>query len=272
MIDFTADRAAAPVAAATVLLIRDGSAGLEVFMVVRHHQIDFAAGAMVFPGGKVALADATPALRAYCAGTGEIGPEALALRVAAIREAFEESGILLARPCGRSHLVAADEATRLGQLYRSALASGEAMMADLVAAERLEIASDLLVPFAHWITPNLMPKRYDTHFFLVAAPEDQLAIHDGSEVVESAWMSPREVLTEAAAHRCTVIFPTRMNLAKLGRSACVAEALAAARAASVVTVLPEIDLTARVLRIPPEAGYDLIEAPLEELVGQDLRR
>lgn len=85
-------------------------------------------------------------------------------------------------------------------------------------------------------------------------------------------MSPLDVLAEAEAGRCTVIFPTRMNLAKLSRSACIAEALAAARAAPIVTVLPEIDLTAGVLRIPPEAGYDLTEAPFEQLMATDLRR
>jgi 8-oxo-dGTP pyrophosphatase MutT (NUDIX family) len=252
--------------AATLLLLRDTPSGLEVFMVVRHHQIDFAAGALVFPGGKVADADRDPSLAVHCAHSEQtLAPETIALRVAAIRESFEESGILLARRRGSRQLMPADDVARLDTSCRSSLAAGAMSMLDLVVAEELELACDLLVPFARWITPEIMPKRYDTYFFLAAVPETQIAIHDGSEAVDSVWVSPREVLAAADAGRFTVIFPTRMNLAKLSRSRSVAEAITTARAARIVTVLPEVDLTSGVLRIPAEAGYDLTEASFDVL-------
>lgn len=252
--------------AATLLLLRNTPGGLEVFMVVRHHQIDFAAGALVFPGGKLADADSDPSLAAHCAhGEQTLAPEAMALRVAAIRESFEESGILLARRRGSRQLLPADDIARLGTTYRSSLAAGAMSMLDLVVAEELDLACDLLVPFARWITPEMMPKRYDTHFFLAPVPENQTAMHDGSETVDSIWVSPQEVLAAADAGRFTIIFPTRMNLAKLSRSGSVGEAIATARAARIVTVLPEVDLTSGVLRIPAEAGYDLTEASFDEL-------
>ena len=258
------DSGSQAVPAATVLLLRDAPGGLEVFMVVRHREIDFAAGAMVFPGGKVEEADADASLASRCTHAAPVAPESMVLRVAAIREAFEESGILLARRRGCRDVVSADHAARLARDYRSRLATGHMGIADLVVAENLELACDLLVPFAHWITPQIMPKRYDTHFFIAAVPQDQIAVHDGSETVESVWMSARDVLAAAEDGRYTVIFPTHMNLAKLARSASVTEAIATAQATRIVTVLPEIDLASGVLRIPAAAGYDVTEASFDE--------
>jgi 8-oxo-dGTP pyrophosphatase MutT (NUDIX family) len=260
-----------PIAAATVLLLRDRArgGGLEVFMVERHREIEFAGGATVFPGGKVHPSDGSSSLHERCRGGGGLKATALAVRVAAIRESFEECGILLARPSaprGGDALVSADRLADLWKRYRAALARHELSMGELVAKEDLELACDLLVPFAHWITPEGMPKRFDTHFFIVAAPADQVAVQDGHEVVDARWLTPAEALADAEAGRRSIIFPTRMNLAKLGRSQSTAQAIAAARAQPVVTVLPRIDWRPEgaVLRIPAEAGYDIVEASLEE--------
>ncbi len=132
-------------------------------------------------------------------------------------------------------------------------------MAELTCAEDLELACDLLVPFAHWITPEFMPKRFDTHFFLVAAPENQAAAHDGSESVDSVWTTPGAALGEARAGRRTIIFPTLLNLKKLGRSQGTAEALERARKEPVVTVLPrpERGPEGNFVHIPAEAGYGI---------------
>ncbi len=250
---------------ATILLVRDGARGLEVFMVQRHHQIDFATGAMVFPGGKVDEADADPALAALVDGAASA--EERAIRVAAIRETFEEAGVLLARPRGARELVSAARLAELEARHRKALQAGERSMRELALAEDLSLATDLLVPFAHWITPVFMPKRFDTHFFLVAAPPDQLALHDGGESVDSVWTRPADAQAEQAAGRRTIIFPTLMQVQKLGRSERVADALRAARSVPVVTVLPRIEErpTGRVLVIPAEAGYDVVEAPVAAL-------
>jgi 8-oxo-dGTP pyrophosphatase MutT (NUDIX family) len=259
-----------PRPASTLLLVRDGASGLEVFVVERHHQIDFAGGATVFPGGKVEPGDQEPGLRARCAGAEGLPDSSLAFRVAAIREAFEECGVLLARSRGQRDLISVARLADLLKRYRAEVREHRVSIARLAAAEDLELACDLLVPFAHWITPEGMPKRFDTHFFLVAAPPDQFAAHDGTESVDSTWLSPRRAIADADAGKRTVIFPTRMNLGKLARSANVAAAIEAARHAPVVTVLPRVERgpAGMVLRIPAEAGYDVVEAPIDGIMAR----
>jgi 8-oxo-dGTP pyrophosphatase MutT (NUDIX family) len=257
----------APALSATILLVRDGAPGLEVFMVQRHHRIDFATGAMVFPGGKLEPGDFDPSLRARALGAAALSDPELALRVGAIRETFEEARVLLARRRGSDALLEGAEVLALEERHRGALEAHELRLAELAREEDLELAVDRLVPFAHWITPEFMPKRFETWFFLVAAPEDQVAVHDGHEGVDSLWITPADAAAEAAAGRRTVIFPTLQNVKKLGQSASVAEALAAARRAPIVTVLPRVVETERgsMLRIPVEAGYELSEAPVDAL-------
>ena len=167
-----------PVPAATILMLRDGPEGLEVFMVVRHHQIDFASGALVFPGGKVDPGDAV--VRDHCDGADDLDERDLAMRVGAIREAFEECGILLARPRGDTALVSGARLEAL-DAYRDKLHSGELSLADFLEQEQLTLALDTLTRFAHWITPEMMPKRFDTDFFVAAAPADHVALHDGQK-------------------------------------------------------------------------------------------
>jgi 8-oxo-dGTP pyrophosphatase MutT (NUDIX family) len=213
--------------ASTILLLRDGADGLEVFMVVRNRQIDFAGGAMVFPGGRVDETDAA---------LGE------PFRVAAIREAFEETGVLLARR-GDAMLGAHD-------LPR------DVPFGALLAEHGLAPATDVLRHFAHWITPADMPKRFDTHFFVAEAPREQVALHDGGEAVEGLWLDPAAAVRAGDEGRATLVFATRLNLLKLARHRCVADALA--DDAPVVTVQPEPFRNAdgeTWLRIPDNAGY-----------------
>ncbi len=236
-----------PVGASTVLLLRDGADGLEVFMVVRHREIEFASGALVFPGGKVDPGDEESSLQGI---GGDLAPAALAFRVAAIRETFEEAGVLLARPRGAAALIGAARLDRISGRHREALHDGEITMREIVEAEDIELACDLLIPFAHWVTPESQPRRFDTHFFLAAAPLEVAARHDGSESVDSLWIRPADALAEAG--RRTIIFPTRMNLAKLGRDGTVQAALETARNTAVVTVMPtarKVD-GGRLMRIP----------------------
>ncbi|HEY5645103.1 MAG TPA: MBL fold metallo-hydrolase, partial [Pseudomonadales bacterium] len=227
---------ATPVPAATILMLRDEPDGLEVFMVVRHHQIDFASGALVFPGGKADPSDFDPGLDAYLDGA-MTDPDMKAIQVASIREAFEECGVLLARSEGSRELISAG---RLQQLepYRDRLHKGEITILEFLRTESLRLACDRLVHFAHWVTPPMVPKRFDTHFFLASAPADHLAVHDGHESVDSVWIRPADALADAAAGRRTVIFPTLRNIEKLARYQTVADALTAAAAATPVRVLP----------------------------------
>jgi 8-oxo-dGTP pyrophosphatase MutT (NUDIX family) len=234
-------------------------------MVQRHHQIDFATGAMVFPGGKLEPGDTAPALRSRCPGTDHLSDEELAYRTGAIRETFEECGVLLAGPRGSGRLVDAEELRGVEARHRAALDAHSLELPELVEAEDLELACDRLVPFAHWITPLFMPKRFETHFFLVAAPADQIAVHDGKEGVDSHWTRPRDAVAEAEAGRRTIIFPTLLNVMKLGQNDSVEDVLAAARADPIVTVMPEVVQTDRgpMMRLPPNAGYEITEAPVE---------
>ncbi len=246
--------------ASTILLLRQGASdAVEVFMMVRHYQIEFASGALVFPGGSVDAGDqdivARPELYAGVAGDDET---TLKFRIAAIRETFEESRILLARQRGSSELIDARRAGEIADAHRDALNDGQVKFADIIADNDLVLALDLLVPYAHWITPEGMKKRFDTWFFLAAAPPEQVGRHDGRESTDSAWLSPREALEGGSTGRFTLPFPTTRNLIKLGKQTDVAAALDDARASTVVTVIPVLsrDGDRRVLRIPRDAGYD----------------
>jgi 8-oxo-dGTP pyrophosphatase MutT (NUDIX family) len=222
----------APRPAATVLLVRDGPEGLQVLMVVRHHKIDFASGALVFPGGKVDPEDLLLA-----GGDGD-----KAARVAAIRETYEECGVLLARSRdGRGLALGADRRP----------------FHERLEAEGLEPAAEALTLFAHWITPPILPKRFDTRFYIIEAPADQTAAHDGGEAVDSVWIEPARALAEAAAGKRTLVLATRLNLELLGQSATASAAIAAARARAVVRVEPQALKTDAGYRltIPLEAGY-----------------
>lgn len=270
------DKPIAPVRlASTILLLRDGAQGLEVFMVVRHHEIDFASGALVFPGGSIDAADRDPRVRARTTGCEGFDDDDLAFRVAAIREAFEECGVLLARPEGSRDLVDAQRLKKLEALYREPLERGGVGIADMLEREALELACDQLVPYARWITPIQLPKRFDTMFFLMKAPPDHVAIHDGRESVDSVWINPDAACAEADAGRRTIIFPTRMNLEKLSRSgSTVEEVCAAAAATPVVTVLPRVEKIdgGRLMHIPAEAGYGGSVFPMEGQAGGTARR
>jgi 8-oxo-dGTP pyrophosphatase MutT (NUDIX family) len=250
--------------AATVAILRDGPGGIELFMVVRHHDIDFASGALVFPGGKVDAEDAGDAW-AELAEEAPAAPER-AFFVAAGRETFEEAGLVLARRRGTAELVDAATADRLVAAHRAGLLQGEMSFADILRGEGLTLALDLMVPFAHWITPDPLPKRFDTHFFLIAAPVSQVGAHDGAESVEGLWIAPQQALAEAEAGTRTLVFATRMNLTKLARYRTVAEAVAATRAKPVVTVVPQVKRTpeGRWLQIPAEAGYGVTEVFVED--------
>ncbi len=170
--------AVTPRPASTILLLRDsvGTKGeVEVFMMVRHYEIDFNSGALVFPGGSVDKGDqeiiARPEL--YSGGEG-LDASALSFRIAAIRETFEESGILLARSLGSNALVDAKRAGEIEAATRTALCEGNTTFLKVLTDNGMLLALDELVPYAHWITPEGMPKRFDTWFFLAAAPP---AIH-----------------------------------------------------------------------------------------------
>jgi len=250
----------APRPASTILLLRDSAKGeIEVFMMVRHYEIDFNSGALVFPGGSVDKGDqeiiADPVL--YSGGEG-LEASALSFRIAAIRETFEESGILLARPRGSKTLVDAKRAAEIEAGNRAGLSEGKTNFLNVLADSGMVLALDELVPYAHWITPEGMPKRFNTWFFLAAAPPEQAGAHDGKESTDSIWLSPREALAGGESGRFKLPFPTTRNLIRLGKQPNVKAALDDSRGRPIVTVMPVMTRLngGRQLRIPAEAGYD----------------
>lgn len=246
-----------PSASATTLLVRDRPA-FEVLMVRRHHQIEFASGALVFPGGKVEPGDRDPAWAAHALGFAELAAEEAALRVCAIREAYEESGILLARHVGSAEWeIGAGAASA-----RESVEAGRTSFLALVAELEVRLHLPALQPFARWITPAAMPKRFDTTFYLASAPADQLAACDGRETVDAEWVAPGEALALGRRRERTILFPTRLNLQRLAESGSVSEALDAARQRPPVTVEPLLERRdgGTFVSIGPEAGYGVVEA------------
>lgn len=266
-----------PRPATTVLLLRpskpgDAASPVEVFMVVRHHQIDSFSGALVFPGGKLEDADGDAKLRDRCGGADGISNDELKFRIAGVREAFEECGVLLARKRGQRALIGAADLKAIEQKWRAKLTKDKASIADLAEAEDLEIATDLMTPYAHWITPTFAPKRFDTWFFLAEAPEDQIALHDGSESVDSVWIQPQAAIDEAKAGKRTLVHATTKNLELLAEGKTVVGALSQATERKIVTVQPWVEARdgKKYLHIPEGAGYrNLVrEMPPQGLVSQ----
>lgn len=278
----------APVAirpAATVMLVRDaprpgGDSTLEVLMVRRNLRSDFVGGAYVFPGGAVDLLDGGAEAEALCAGRSDAEASALlgqsagglAYWVAVVRETFEEAGLLLAeRPAGPA-LLAGDSAeeARLAAA-RVAVNDGSRRFLDLCRDEGLRLAVGDIHYFAHWITPRGAPRRYDTRFFVAAAPEGQIAAHDAGETIADVWIAPDEALARHRAGTIEVIFPTIRNLQAISRFS-TSEALlaAAARASSAVPAIePRVVADGNGMRIvlPGDAGYD--EAPVPDPSGTE---
>ncbi len=253
----------APKPASTVLLVRNG-ARLEVLMVRRSAGMAFGASAWVFPGGKVAAADADPAWDNL--SDGDYSHQERALRIAAAREVFEESGLVLAARGGE--MLNAQACASLDPM-REAVEADPPLFLRIVRDGGLRLTLDRLIPFAHWITPSFEPRRFDTHFFLVTAPAGQVVRHDGREAVDHAWITPDDLLERRKRGEAKLMFPTRLNLQLLAQSKTAADAESAARARTVVTVEPQVGERdgGKVLIIPAEAGYGLTEERMKEVMA-----
>ncbi len=252
--------------AATVLLLRDSERGLEVFMEQRHIKSDFVGGAYVFPGGAVDEEDRVDS--SLCAGlddetaSSRLGLDhgGLAYWVAAIRECFEEAGVLLAYDRSGGLLDFDDPATeeRFKRL-RDRMNAGDLGIEQLAREEDLMLATDQVSYWSHWVTPAGQPRRYDTRFFVAHAPERQVATHDDWELTSSAWVTPREALDKGAAREWMIIFPTVKNLIDLGRYSDAEAVVAAARGhRGVPRNQPRVVLSGDEPRVvlPEDDGYD----------------
>jgi 8-oxo-dGTP pyrophosphatase MutT (NUDIX family) len=240
-------------ASASVLMVRDGGDGLEVFMIQRHDRSDVHGGAYVFPGGKVDAADAAPELQDHL----DLPPAALrerlhepeldeaqatALHVAAVREAFEECGVLFARAQGAPSDAPAPAGTGFN---------------DRVLQQNLRLDVGALQPWSRWITPENSVsspggRRFDTRFFLAVQPAGQQAAHDNHEAVHSVWLRPRTALERYWAREIAMAPPQIMSLSHLSRHASVAALWADAAARPPYLVRPHVGLVdgLRVLAYP----------------------
>jgi len=256
------DTAAAARPAATLILLRDAADGLEVLMLKRHGQSDVLGGAFVFPGGKVddddarldagAHLDAAPQTLHERLGEPDIDTAtATGLYVAALREAFEESGVLLGHALAPA--LCADAGARL-----RAGTSFNAVLAEL----GLRLAVGAMAPWSRWITPlRTFNKRFDTRFFVARLPDQGIACHDGHETVESVWLRPRAALEIYWDGAMTLAPPQIMTLAALARHDGVEAVLAEARGRPPALVLPHIlgEDDARVMCYPGDEAHSVKE-------------
>jgi 8-oxo-dGTP pyrophosphatase MutT (NUDIX family) len=247
--------------AATVMLLRDGPSGqLEVYMLRRKPSMAFAAGAMVFPGGSVDPRDADEEVGWAGPDAAEWGrvfdapPEhARALVCAAVRETFEESGVLLAGPSADS--VVEDTTSDEWEADRHALLDHSLSLAELLTRRGLVLRADLLRPWSRWITPVMEPRRFDTRFFAAALPAGQRTRDVGGEASEVAWVEPAEALAAGQRKDLMLMPPTRVSLTELADCGSRDAALTGPR--QVAPIIPELQLRngAVWLTVPGLSGY-----------------
>jgi len=262
--------AAAPaLPAGSILVLRDGPKGLEVLTVLRSRAMRFAGGMLAFPGGRVDHTDVSARLALRTRPRRALPLGERAARFAALRELFEETGLLLAHDERTGRAIDEPARLRLDRRYRRLLLTGGMTFARF--AERAGLIFDLgaLVPFAHWVTPVESPRRFDARFYLAPAPSGQnAALWDEAENTQLAWRRPQDILADWQAGRQPLMFPTRLNLVKLARAHTVVAAMAQARRTPVHRLRPEIvgpRGDRRRLVIPHDAGFGITEARPDEL-------
>ena len=253
-----------PRPAATVTLVRDAPGGFEVLMMQRNFKSVFMPGMHVFPGGAVDPHDSSAEIAALCSGLDDaeasrklgIAQGGLAYWVAAIRESFEEAGILLA--CNdQGEIVTLDDAVRGERFhaYRSRVEHGEHPLSEMLRDEGLQLPLQHITYFSHWITPVGAPRRYDTRFFVAHAPQSQQPLHDNRETINHVWVRPAEALSLHKVKKFDMRTPTIHTLRLFAEHDSVASLVKRMRALGDIPVIePRIARNGRRL-LPGDAGY-----------------
>ena len=282
-----------PKESATVILVRGNPPDAwEVFLARRHSRSSFMAEAYVFPGGQIAEADRDEGLRNFISMPSGFDPRALlqdgslspetaqSLFVCAIRETFEETGILPARtPDGNLLKLNSEEQSARFAAYRRELNAGRITLSEMARRENMLFPLDALVPYAHWITPEFLPKRlnpvqdpqavatssaadvletyqrFSTRFFLAALPEDQSAATDQGELTDSLWATPEEVLRRYRGREIVLMPPTLKTLEELARYTCLDDLFAGARSRAIYPILPEPG--EKMIKLPHDPEYGI---------------
>jgi len=237
-----------PRPAATLILAREEREQVEIFMLRRTQQAKFAGGAYVFPGGALDAADQVPDWANRCVGIDDAEASkllklehgGLAYWVAAVRECFEEAGLLLAYD-PRGDLIALDQpdVARDFAALREQLIAGTLSFADMCVARDLRLALDRLAYFSHWITAQGNPRRFDTRFFVAVAPPRQIPSHDKTETVAEVWIRPAEALERHRRGDLRLMFPTIKTLEAMARFADTAAVMDHARSPRItLPILP----------------------------------
>jgi 8-oxo-dGTP pyrophosphatase MutT (NUDIX family) len=257
---------ATPAPAATLVLLRDRPAGgVECLLMRRHLKSKFAAGDFVFPGGKIEADDIPDDAAAWCRGLDvkaaarRLGLDdaprtALGFWIGALRETFEEAGLLLAMgPDGREVAV---DAPRFADYRRACHGDNRAFWA-MVRAERLQLTIDRIVYFAHWITPEEQPLRFDTRFFAAPAPAGQEPTGDDYEMTDLKWLTPQEAVEAQQRGEITLRNPTVKNLMLFDGARDTAHAIERVRDREVPTIRPRIVMEGdqRKVLMPGDPGY-----------------
>ena len=263
--------------AATVMLLRDGPDGVEVCMLQRNLQSDYVGGAYVFPGGGVDPQDAGQDLDEMFLGRTDVEASrlldvdqgGLAFWVAAIRESFEEAGLLLAETVAGERISFSDpEVAARFEVHRRDVDSGRRRLAEICLEEKLRLEVGSIHYFSRWVTPLGAPRRYDTRFFVAAAPEGQVALHDDAEVIATRWLTPAAALADQEAARITMVFPTIRTMIELAKFDSAAQVLEhAAMQTEITPMLPFMEDFGAGLRIVlpgttdhPSGIYDAMTA------------
>ena len=253
---------------ATVILVRQNASGFQVFLARRHHRQSFMAGAYVFPGGGVDPSDCDDQTAACLSAPDGFDPQSLlqddtvtsamarSLYVCAIRETFEETGVLLAHSDDGHFILSStpQDAARFAE-HRRALNAGRITLKDIARMEHLSFPLDALVPYAHWITPEIVPKRFSTRFFLARLPDGQTAETNSDELTDCLWADPAAALRMYVKKEILLMPPTLKTLDELRAFTGLQDLFDYARQKEIYPIEPQPEQN--FLKLPHDPDYDL---------------
>jgi 8-oxo-dGTP pyrophosphatase MutT (NUDIX family) len=261
--------------ASTVILVRHSRSGVwKLFLARRHHKQAFMAGAYVFPGGQVEETDNAPQLKQYIKTADDFNPgrllqedslpypEALGFFIAAIRETFEEVGVLLGgNNNGDFVSFHEEEILKRYNVYRRELSASQITLVQIAYSENILLFPDTLIPYAHWITPEFEKMRFDTRFFLALLPPEQMPVADATELTQSLWVTPQKALEMHCQKEIILMPPTLKTIEELSAFNSIDRLFSAAKTKIIYPIMPQ--LTGNSLKLPhdPEYSIDAYKKP-----------